>query len=236
CGELSARACQCGGSSMNSYEEILQTFGGTTPTPPMVGISTPRDGDSVSAGFPIRADITDDVAVNKAELSIDGKIVSTLMAFPYVWNAPMTLGQGRHKLKVTGYDVANTPASVEIEIALGKVCTKAADCQRSTDVCVDGRCVAGSNVTGGLGTTCANNSDCASGKCGADATGSHFCVEDCDPAANGCPSGFACLPAGETGGVCWPGGDDGGCSSGAGASGLLLFAVGGLLIALRRRR
>jgi len=236
CGEFSARACQCGGNVMNSYDEIIQTFGGSTPTPPMVGITAPQDGASVAAGFPIRATITDDIGVNKAELSIDGKIVSTLMTFPYVWNAPMTLGQGRHKLKVTGYDIANTSASVEIQIALGKVCEQARDCEKSTDVCVDGRCVLGGSVTGGLGTTCVNNSDCASGKCGADATGDHFCVEDCDPAADGCPSGFACLSAGEASGVCWPS-DEGGCnSSGTGAPGFLVFGIGAMLLVLRRRR
>lgn len=240
CGEYNARACQCGGSSMNSYQEILATFGASTPTPPTVTFTAPHDGDIVAAGFPIRVDITDDVGASKAELRIDNQLVSTLTAAPWVWNAPATLGQGNHVLKVTGYDVAGTPAQATIAITLGKACTKPADCPNDSETCVDGRCVPGGDVTGGLGSPCTVNSECQSNQCGSDGSGNSFCVEICDPAKNACPSGFSCLASG-TGGVCWPAaGDGGGCSTGDGrgqaGNGCILLGLGFAAILVRRRR
>jgi len=92
-------------------------------------------------------------------------------------------------------------------------------------------------VQGGLGTSCTENTMCASGQCAADDVGTMYCVEQCDPAKKDCPSGFDCLAAGDSG-VCWPGeGDGGGCqTSGAGAG---AFAFGLSFVALlwsRRRR
>lgn len=236
CGEFNARQCQCGGSTMNSFQDIMATFGSSTPTPPTVAISAPRDGDKVDAGFPIRADITDDVAVSRAELRIDGNLVSTLMAAPWVWNAPTTLGDGNHIIKVTGYDIGNTPSEMSITITRGQPCGDADDCGGG-ETCVEGRCVASSDVDGGLGTTCANNAECKSGQCGSDGAGNSYCVEVCTPEANGCPSGFGCIVAG-SGGVCWPGaGDGGGCNAGSNGAGVSFLGLGlGALIVTRRRR
>jgi MYXO-CTERM domain-containing protein len=237
CGENSARACQCGGASMNSYQEILATFGGSTPSPPTVTFTSPKNGDNVAPGFPIRVDITDDIGASKAELRIDGQLVSTLTQSPWVWNAPASVGQGTHTLKVTGFDVANTPADASIQIVIGAKCTKPGDCSSDTDTCVDGRCVAGEGVTGGLGSTCTKNEECKSGQCGNDGTAG-YCVEMCDPALDACPSGFGCLVSGNTG-VCWPeSGGGGGCNSGneSGGAAFLAFGLGALLITRRRTR
>jgi len=239
CGEFQSRACQCGGSTMNSFTAILQTFGSSTPTPPSVAINAPADNATgLAAGFPIRATITDDIGVNKAELRIDGQLVSTLNGMPFVWNAPANLSQGTHTIKVTAYDIGNTPADDIISATIGNACTRPSDCENSTETCVDGRCVPGSGVTGGLGTGCVNNSDCASAQCGADAEGAHYCVENCDPAQSGCPSGFGCVSTGPETGVCWPGAgeEEGTCSSGGNAApGFLFLGLAALLITRRRR-
>ncbi len=240
CGEFSARNCDCGGTSMNSFQQILATFGSSTPTPPTVAITAPADdATGLVAGFPIRADVTDDVGIDRVELRIDGQLISTLNNAPYVWNAPATLGQGNHIIKVTAYDLGNTPADSTVTAAIGKACGKPADCDKDTDTCVDGRCVPGDDVTGGLGTTCANNAECASGQCGEDSTGAHYCVETCDPGRDGCPSGFGCLPTGPSAGVCWPGAESGGgttCSSGGNAAGGFFFLGLVALMITRRRR
>ena len=241
CGEFSARSCQCGGSSMNSYAEILSTFGGSTPTPPTVRFNEPQDGAIVAPQFPIKVAISDDVAVTKAELRIDGMLVATStqsVAGVFIWNAPASVGQGLHKITVTGYDVAMTPATQEIQISIGKACMKSGDCDRDTDFCVDGRCVPGSGVQGGLGSTCVTGTECASGLCASGGEGEMYCVEMCSVAADACPSGFDCLATG-TGdeGVCWPGGDSGGCAAGGDAPLGLLGLVGlGLVFVTRRRR
>ena len=237
CGEFSARNCQCGGSNMNSFAMIMGTFGSSTPTPPTVKITAPKAGESVQQGFAVRADIMDDVGATKAELRIDGNLVATINAAPWVFNAPMNLGQGNHTVKVIGYDVGGTPADASITIAIGAPCTKPADCSNDTDTCVDGRCVAGSGVDGGLGDTCVGNAECKSGQCSSDSKGNSYCVESCELENNGCPGDFGCIAAG-TGGVCWPGaGDGGGCNTNSDAAGLTFFGLGlGALLITRRRR
>ncbi len=244
CGEFNARSCQCGGSSMNSYDAIMKTFGGSVPTPPMVKINEPADGSTVAPMFPIKVAITDDISVTKAELKIDGQLINTQttsIGGVFVWNAPASVGQGVHKVSVTGYDVANTPATQEVSVTLGKACKKSGDCDKDTDACVDGRCVAGSGVQGGLGSTCATNTECASGQCASDAEGEKHCVEMCSVAANACPSGFQCISTGaDDNGVCWPGDDGGGCASNGSNSAapgmLLVFGLGVVLVTRRRRR
>ena len=49
---------------------FLQTFGGSTPTPPTVTITSPKAGDNLPIGFPIRADIMDDIGASKAERQV----------------------------------------------------------------------------------------------------------------------------------------------------------------------
>jgi MYXO-CTERM domain-containing protein len=244
CGEFSARSCQCsyshsgGGGKLNSVAEILAVFGGSTPTPPIVKIDAPKDGDTVQAGFGIRATITDDVAVGKAQLFIDNMLVSTLNNGPFARNASMQLGQGRHTIKVVGQDLSGTPAEASINVTLGSPCEDNDDCAKDNDVCVDGRCVLGPSATGGLGTDCTDSTMCASGQCGMGADGQH-CVESCDPDAEGCPDGFVCLATTGTNGVCWPG-DSGGCSvtKGGNKSSIPTFLLLGLVVvfALGRRR
>jgi len=244
CGEYNARACQCGGSSMNSFAAILATFGGSTPTPPMVKFNEPVEGATVLPMFPIKVAVTDDIGVTKGELRIDGQLIATsttMQQGQFVWNAPASVGQGKHKIAVTGYDVANTATTVEINVTLGMACTKPADCDKDTDTCVDGRCVLGDGVQGGLGSSCVMNTDCASGQCANDGQGEQHCVEHCSIAADACPGGFDCISTGQgDNGVCWPGGDDGGgCSTGGNdaAPGLLLaFGLGAVLVTRRRRR
>jgi len=58
-------------------------------------------------------------------------------------------------------------------------------------------------TTKGLGESCAQNADCTSGLC-AEANGTHFCTELCDP-ATGCPAtGMECLSAGANKFACAP--------------------------------
>ncbi len=239
CGEFQARACQCGGNSMNSYQAILSTFGPSgPPTPPVVTITAPTNGSNVDAGFPIRADIMDGQGVSKAELYIDNTKIATITSAPWVFNAPTSLAQGNHVVKVVGYDIGGAAGDASVTVAIGSPCSSSNPCSDATNTCVDGRCVPGSGVDGGLGTTCMDNAQCKSGQCASDAEGNRYCVESCNPEADGCPGDFGCIEAG-TGGVCWPGaGGGGGCSS-SGANGGVIFlglGLGALLISRRRTR
>jgi MYXO-CTERM domain-containing protein len=244
CGEYSARQCSCsyantGSAKMNSYAVIMGTFGSSTPdvVPPTLTITYPTEGAQVTPGFPVQVTAMDDRIVAKAEFRLNGTLIKTIEDGPFNFNAPAALNQGAHKVEVTVYDRGGNTAKAMVNVQYGTVCAAATDCTTQGNVCIDGHCVAGPGMPGGLGTACTGNDQCASGQCGSDAEGNSYCVEQCDPAANGCPSGFECQAAGG-GGVCWPGGDDGGgCStngSGSGA-GLLLLGLTALFVTRKRR-
>lgn len=237
--------CSCGGNGQNPVAVITNLFGVGNPTPPTVAITSPKNGDTVNAGFAIQTNITDDSGViSKVELRVDNMLTQTLTSAPYAFNAPTTLGNGTHRVEVTGYDGAGTPGKAFIDVIIGKPCGGPSDCPNSTDTCVAGRCVPGSDAPGGLGTVCTDSAMCASGQCGSSGSGEKYCVEACDPTKGGCPSGFGCLASGGGGGVCWPGVDDGfgdsggcGCASSGEPSGPIVLGLAfGLAFVVRRRR
>lgn len=237
--------CSCAGldpaimlNTQNSVAVIKNLFGAGTPVPPTLTITTPREGDNVAPGFAVAAEATDDNGIGMVELRVDGMMAGTATQFPYVFNAPTTLGDGAHTVEVTAYDKYGASTVKAVQVYIGAPCKKPADCSKSTDTCVGGRCVPGPGVQGGLGTACTDNTMCASGQCASDSTGAMYCVEICDPTADQCPGGFTCLEVG-TGGVCWPSDDGSGCcetgNAGAGWTGMGLF-VAALLWCHRRPR
>lgn len=242
CGEFSARQCDCSyaGGKLNSFAEVFDTFGGNTPTPPTVQITSPMaNATGLPMGFPIQAQIEDDIGVATVELRIDNQLIDTKTAKPYAWAAPASLGQGSHMIEITAYDFSGTAAKQMISATLGNSCVGDSDCP-SGNVCLQGRCVLGGGAQGGLGTTCGGNADCSSGQCANDGAGTQLCVEACDPALAACPSGFECL--GNTGAaVCWPSASEGICNVGANGGGkaaptFLLLGIAALWITRRRRR
>ncbi|HEY5950647.1 MAG TPA: Ig-like domain-containing protein [Kofleriaceae bacterium] len=247
CGEYSARQCSCsyantGSAKMNSWAVVMSTFGSSAPdtVPPTLQITYPTEGAQVTAGFPVQATIMDDRTVDKAEFRLDGMLIATKTEAPFNFSAPVALGQGAHKVEVTGYDRGGNQAKATVNVSFGTVCSTASDCTTAGNVCIDGHCVVGPGMPGGLGTPCTGNGDCSSGQCGSDTKGNSYCVEACDPAANACPSDFECQDAGNGTGVCWPGGDDGGgCStntSSSGGAGLLLLGLAAMFVSRKRRK
>ncbi len=227
-------------NTQNSVLAMTTLFGNGTPTPPVVTITSPKLGAVVAAGFPVIADITDDNGVARAELYVDNAMVQMLGGSPWAFNAPATLGDGTHTVKVIGYDIYGTSASASVQVVIGKPCAGDGDCPTNTDVCLGGRCVAGPDAVGGLGATCTAGPDCKSGECASDATGEKHCIEICTLGEGQCPSGFGCLEAGAGRGVCWPGFDDGtgGCCSANSEPAGPMFLGGGVvgMLLLRRRR
>lgn len=246
CGENQPAACDCNRETQNSYQLLLAAFGPGKPLE--VEITRPLDGMLVGQGFEIQASATYHMPLDRAELHIDGTLIDTVTAPPYVFTAPAELPEGPHELEVRVFSKAGAQGKQTITVHRSPPCTSASQCG-DDQTCVEGRCVLGPGSPGGLGETCVNGEDCFSGFCGGDAAGTRYCVETCELGGNGCPCGFSCINAG-AGGACWPGGnacDDGGCavspggaSAGAGRGSspalpmVLGFAFGALF--LRRRR
>ncbi len=233
-------ACACGGATQNSVTKIKSIFGGSTPMPPVVKFSSPRNGDKVQVSAPVRVDVTAEIGLSKAELRVDGQVASTLTTLPFAFNLPADAAPGKHTIEVTVYDIFDLPGKSSIEVTVAGPCTSYSDCN-STQTCVGGRCVVGPGNPGGIGEVCTGNRDCASGRCGDDGTGAKYCVEACALGSSECPAGFGCLDAGGQG-VCWPNGESkdpsGGCS--AGGNGALLPVAFSMLFGFavfsRRRR
>ncbi|MGE0548499.1 MAG: Ig-like domain-containing protein [Kofleriaceae bacterium] len=230
--------CVCTGSpTQNSVQTITNLFGAGTPTPPTVKITSPKLGDNVAPGFPVHVEASDNLELGRVELYVDNMMTASLQSGPFAFNAPATLSDGTHLVKVIAYDSFGTSASAQVQVVIGEPCGKPADCPSDTDTCVGGRCVPGPGVQGGLGATCNAPTDCASGQCASNSDGERQCVESCLVGEDQCPDGFGCLNAGDLG-VCWKGYDDGsgggGCTTG-GPMGLITMGLG-LAVALFRRR
>jgi MYXO-CTERM domain-containing protein len=241
------RNCTCDKlPTQNSVQQIKGIFGTSTPVPPVVKITTPRDGDSVQEAAPVRISVTAELELSKAELRIDGTVTKTLTSQPFAFNLPVGLAGGKHTLEVTVYDIFDLPGKASIEVTSAGPCGGPSDCS-ANQTCVNGTCVAGPGSQGGLGEVCEVNADCASGTCGDGGAGMKYCVEACAIGQSGqCPTGFDCLAAGSNG-VCWPNGDSteesppdtcGSCASSADSTALpvsfgLMFA--GFLFTRRRR-
>lgn len=236
--DFQSHACACGGAqTQNTVQIISQLFGDGANTPPVVKIVSPKVGDTVTAGFPIMIEATDDVRVASTEVRLDGQLIGTKDASPFAFTGPGALADGTHVVEVTAYDGAGTPGRARVEVIVGPGCQAVSDCNDG-QTCVGGRCVAGPGVDGGLGTTCAAATDCESWQC-ANANGQQLCVETC--AAGQCPSGFGCRDDGAGAGVCWPGYDESGAGCAATGNGELplggfLFGLGVAAVVLRRRR
>jgi Big-like domain-containing protein len=239
--DLQQHACACGNGAQtqNDVQVISSLFGDGGSTPPTVKILGPKVGDTVTAGFPITINATDDIAVASTELRVDGALIGTQRTSPYAFTGPAALANGTHIVEVTAYDGAGAAGRARVEVIVGPGCQSPSDCADS-QTCVGGRCVAGPNVAGGLGTTCAAAADCTSWQCAND-SGTRYCVESCT--AGQCPAGFGCRDDGQGGGVCWPGFDDstGGCAIGSGGAGqlpigALVLGLGFAGFVLRRRR
>lgn len=245
CGEYNQRQCQCnyagtGRTAMNSHALIMSTFGPAGPdlVPPTVNIVYPTEGAQVNAGFPVQAEVTDDRSITKVEFRLDGVLLATRTEIPWHFSAPVDLGQGKHRVEITAYDRGGNKTTSAVNVQYGTVCQAAADCDGAGQVCLDGHCVVGPGMPGGLGQACTDSAECASAQCGSDGTNS-YCVEGCDLAANACPSGFACIDTGNGAGVCWPSGEEGGfCNAGTSSSGaaMLLIGIAGLFVTRRRRK
>ncbi len=112
CGEYSARTCACGQSTQNSVAMLSARIGvGGDTTPPTVTIQSPADGATVAPGFTVSVDATDDNAVSRVELYIDGTLAATddTAPFSFVTDAGMVLGT--HQLETRAYDAKNVGSS-----------------------------------------------------------------------------------------------------------------------------
>jgi MYXO-CTERM domain-containing protein len=236
CGEdlTEPRECWCGGTTQNSYQYLMDTFGPRVLEPASVAFVSPTDGRWVKPGFPVVAELSSQLSMTEGSLAIDGASPRTVTrGEDLAWTTSTTLTAGVHRLTVTARDVADRTVSSEISVTVTARCDPATVCAQGT-YCLGGYCLPGASVAGGLGAPCTGGDQCITGTCGDDGTQA-LCAGTCDGGTT-CPGGFTCLVS-ETGGLCWPAAEQGGCStSDPGTPLLALLGLGALARRGRRRR
>lgn len=233
-GTAGTHACFSGDATQNEVQVISSLFGSSGPTP-TVAITTPTAGSAVDASFAIGVECTASDGVALVQVSVDGRALDSKTEGPFTFMAP-SLANGPHHVEAFCGATGGGGATDELDIVQGTPCDTAADCT-STEICYRGACVAGPDVSGGLGATCNANADCLGDVCSSDGSEA-YCTLPCEVGQNQCPPDFGCLQAGN-GGVCWPGADEsgGGFCNGSGAGGVTIFGVMfGCVILLRGRR
>jgi len=92
----------------------------TAPSPadttaPMVRITTPTNGQTVSKTVSVTVSASDNAGVTKVELYVDGAVSATSMTSPFTmsWNA-QRVKRGSHTLRVKAYDAAGNSALSEM--------------------------------------------------------------------------------------------------------------------------
>ncbi len=113
---VSATASDSAGNSSTS--SITITVNNVADAPPSVSITSPAQGATVSGRVSVYVTATDDKAVVKVELYVDGKLTSTSTASPFItkWDT-RKVKSGAHKLQCKAYDTAgNTAWSQEVTV------------------------------------------------------------------------------------------------------------------------
>jgi MYXO-CTERM domain-containing protein len=221
-------------------------------TPPSVAITSPASGATVASNLTVKATITDDKGVTKADLLVDGSIVSSRTAAP--WEFKVALNLGTHKLEVNAHDAAGNEGGAMVTVTV-------TDSAPPTTSPPD----PGTTPTepspppppppGSFGSTCESAKDCDSQLCARDESFAvTYCTETCDPGSDTCPDGAGCFPAGGEVFVCGPPPEQtpqaftadgesliGGCTVGGSEAGdpgdpVALVALLLLLVIGRRRR
>jgi subtilisin family serine protease len=111
---LHAVASDAANNSTSSLP-ISVTVSNTPPdtTPPVVSITAPAAGSTVSGTTTVSASASDDVGVTKVEFYVDGALNATVTAAPYsfAWNTTAS-SNGAHTLQVAATDAAGNAANV----------------------------------------------------------------------------------------------------------------------------
>jgi len=225
-------------ATQNEVTILKNLFGPAGVTAPTVMITSPANGagEQMGQAFSVTASCSSGDGVKEIDFLIDGQQMSTTAASPATFMAPNYLLKGAHQIDVICGTTKLASATASVTVMVGNICATDTDCG-ANNICYQQSCITGPGGAGGLGATCAQNADCASGSCGNDGS-QQLCVVPCDPNNDVCPDGFSCLGDGTGGGVCWLGGSSGGCcETGHGDSrGSILFGLAFAAVWITRRR
>lgn len=240
CNTAGEHTCMSTGVATQDDIKILTAlFGPAGAKDPTLKLVNPTNNSAQVPGFQIDVDCQSTDGIQEVDLSIDGVPKASLSAAPFTFTAPTNLTEGPHTVEVLCATKLQAITKAKATVLVGQPCVDG-QCSQTGYICFSGACIGGPDAPGGLGATCAGNTDCIAGLCANDGTTS-ACTIPCDLTAKNCPDGFGCLDAGNMMGVCWAGYDDGGgcCdTSGSNGAGSMLLALGiaATFVTRKRRR
>ncbi len=125
CGENAPRTCGLPGTGVvcsqrqNSVTMLTARIGVGDAIAPTVAITSPQNGATVPTGFTVTTAATDNLAITKVELYVDGALASTLTAAPFSF--PLTgLASGGHSIVARAYDSKNqSESTVAVTVQAG---------------------------------------------------------------------------------------------------------------------
>src|SRR3972149_3796050 len=86
-------------------------------TPPTVTITTPQNGASVTGSFTVTVESSDNVAVNKVELYLDGVLYGQKTTVPYNFALDAdTMSEGTHEIKAVSIDSSGNSNFAKITV------------------------------------------------------------------------------------------------------------------------
>src|SRR3972149_3084557 len=106
---------------VNAYGAVLQN--NPPPpidsTPPTVTISSPQNGASVTGSFSVSVSSSDNVAVSKVELYLDGALYSQKTTAPYSFSLDAnTMSEGTHEIKAVSIDSSGNSNFAKITVTV----------------------------------------------------------------------------------------------------------------------
>ena len=196
CGEHGSRNCQCG-ELQNTHELLMSKFGPRSDPGPSVEVLSPAPEAQVERGYEIEITVASDVP-DRIEIALNSAIFETLEWPDRRFTVPQDVSDGVHRLEIAAVDQYGSRAEMTFSVVQGSPCARGRGCA-GDELCVDGRCVPGAGIDGGLGFECSTNEQCLSGRCSIDPdqeiddSPAGVCVEPCEQ--GGCPAGFSCSSA-----------------------------------------
>lgn len=106
-------------SASASRQVTVNTLSNADITSPVISITSPASGASVSGSIDIAASASDNIAVSSVRFSVDGVVLGSDNTSPYIfsWNTN-SVSAGVHTITVTAFDAAGNNSSRSIQVTV----------------------------------------------------------------------------------------------------------------------
>ncbi len=107
---------------LNAVKSNWGVYGPRDSLAPVVAITSPHNGDTVSATISLAATASDNVGVSSVIFNADGNQIGSVMASPYTisYNTA-NLSNGTHTFSATAYDLAGNSASSAVSVVVSNI-------------------------------------------------------------------------------------------------------------------